>query len=238
MKLKKILTGFLLFMGFAFLKAQPGTVYFSCETGDRFTLSINGIRQNNSPALQVEARNVSGSVIPCVIAFENPAIPTIYGNIGRNDVDVAFVISKDARGAFVVYQKQTPTTLSNGVTISGTSSSGNTTTVKTNGGYVESVKSGNVEATDHSVKTDKFSVSSNVSVKVKTPEGMPGGMGGQPLPTASEVNAVANPMGAYQSTQSTTTTTTTTTTNTGASNQQAVPPGTFYFESEGIDSFY
>lgn len=234
MKFKFVFTVFALLTMFCHMQAQPGTLYFSSETGDRFTLYVSGVRQNTIPALQVEALNVSGSVIPCMIAFENPGIPAINGNVGRNDVDVAFVISKDSKGAYTVYQKQTPTTLSNGVTISGTSSSGNTTTVKTNGGYVESVKSGSVEATDHSVKTDKFSVSSNVSVRVKTPEGMPGGMGGQPLPSYEEVNEARTVAGDYANSQ---TTTTTTTTN-GSSNSQTVPPGTFYFDSEGIDSFY
>jgi hypothetical protein len=233
MKQKFSLLAMALLLALSVLKAQPGTVYFATETGDKFTLFINGQQQNPIPALQVEARNVSGTVIPCTIVFENPALRTINGNIGRNDVDVAFVISKDASGNFLVYQKQTATTLSNGVTISGTSSSGNTTTVKTNGGYVESVKSGQVEATDHSVKTDKFSVSSNVSVKVKTP-GLPEGMG--PMPTAEEIDQARTVARAYQN--SNTTTTTTTTTTTSGAPQQTNPKGNFYFESEGIDSFY
>lgn len=213
-------------------QVQAGTLYFSSETGDKFSLYIKGVRQNNVPSIQVEAFNVTGSSVPCMIAFENSSIPTIYGNVERNTEDAAFVISRDSRGAIVITGKTTSTTLSNGVTISGTTNSGNTTTVTTNGGYVSNVKSGSIEATDHSVKTDKFSMSSNVSVKVKTPEGM------GPLPTASEVNEVSNTMGAFQNANRTNTTTTTTTTTSSAAPSQTAPKGSFYFESEGIDSFY
>ena len=232
MKLKSILAIFLTLGQLYILSAQPGTIYFSSETGDKFTLYVKAVRQNNIPAPQVEALNVSGSSVPCMIVFENTNLPSIYGNVERNTEDAAFVISRDSRGAVTITAKATSTTLSNGVTISGTSSSGNTTTVTTNGGYVSSVKSGSVEATDHSVKTDKFSASSNVSVKVKTPAGL------GPLPTADEVNAVANPMGTYQTNTASTTTTTTTTTTSSSAQAQTVPKGVFYFESEGIDSFY
>ncbi|MFN8321903.1 MAG: hypothetical protein U0T74_04545 [Chitinophagales bacterium] len=242
MKLKSIfplLIGLYISIHMPAQKIATGSITFSCETGDKFTLYVGGVKQNETPALIVEAKNISSNPTPCTIEFQNIALTPISGNINRTSTDALFSIIKDNRGNLTVQQKIiggsiTTTTTSNtssGTTVSGTSSSGNTTTVKTNGSYVESVKSGEVEATDHSVKTDKFSVSSNVSVKVKTP----GPLGD--LPSAGEINSVLNPMGTQQTT-TTTTTTTTTSVNNPAPVQQTNTPGTFYFESEGIDSFY
>ena len=198
---------------------------------------INGVQENSRPTNRVDAMQVIGALVTCKIQFENTAIPTITGNVTRTGNDATFSIYREANGSYGVKQVTVQNT-TNGVIVSGTTSSGNTTSVTTNNGYVENVKSGSVEATDHSVKTDKFSVSSNVSVKVKTP-GLPGGgelPGGGQLPSMADINAAQNAMGAYNS--STNSTTTTTTTTTSSSNTNTIPKGIFTFESEGVDSFY
>jgi len=86
------------------IKAQnslpPGTITVFSEDGDKFTLFVAGIKQNNLPATQVVAQDISGGMVSISIQFENNSIPKLSKNIMRMAQDGVYSIRKDKKGNY------------------------------------------------------------------------------------------------------------------------------------------
>lgn len=103
-----IRSSFLLFTILIFpvfnVKAQnslpPGTITVFSEDGDRFTLSVAGIKQNNTPSTQVVAKDISDGMVSVSIQFENSSIPKLSKNIMRMSQDGVYSIKKDKKGNY------------------------------------------------------------------------------------------------------------------------------------------
>ncbi|MFN8237301.1 MAG: hypothetical protein U0T77_03950 [Chitinophagales bacterium] len=78
----------------------PGTITVFSEDGDKFTLSVAGVQQNNAPATQVVAKDVTGGMVPVSIVFENSTIPKLSKNIMRLGQDGIYSIRKDKKGNY------------------------------------------------------------------------------------------------------------------------------------------
>ncbi len=108
MKLKSILPlliGLYISIHLPAQKIPTGSITLSSETGDKFTLYLAGVKQNETPALIVESKNISSNPTPCNIEFQNIALTPISGNINRTSADALFSIVKDNRGNLTLQQK-------------------------------------------------------------------------------------------------------------------------------------
>ncbi len=78
----------------------PGTFTFLSETGEKFTVFIDNLKQNDVPQSSVVVSNVLSSSLRSKIVFENTAIPSIEKKGMRMWRNYTFIIKKNKKSKY------------------------------------------------------------------------------------------------------------------------------------------
>jgi len=82
--------------------AQKTNVIFFAETGENFTLLINGAKQNATPQSNVKVEGIQAEAIQVLITFEKSA-PQLKQLLALEaDREMTFAIKKNNKGAYVI----------------------------------------------------------------------------------------------------------------------------------------
>jgi len=119
--------------------AQNNDFVFYTDNGDKFTLYLNNVKQNETAATNVKAENISGKTIAIKVVFERSGVPTFNRSLSLSSNDKEIKIQL-VRGRENVYSMKTVSTTDR--VHSGNSGSGNTV-VKSDNGSTET------KANDH-----------------------------------------------------------------------------------------
>ena len=114
--------------------AQTNDFVFYTDNGDRFTLYINNIKQNETAGTNVKAENISGKTIPVRVVFERSGVPTLSRTMSvssdNKEIKVQLV-----KGREDVYSMKTVSTTNR--SHSNNQSNNGTTVTKDNNGSSE-----------------------------------------------------------------------------------------------------
>lgn len=85
------------------LSAQTNVSVFS-EKGERFWVTINGIKQNTKASQNVKVTNLNGSFWKMRVIFENQNIPEISQNVGTMELnqELTYQVKQNRKGEYVV----------------------------------------------------------------------------------------------------------------------------------------
>jgi hypothetical protein len=102
--LKKIALIVLICIGFPFLsKAQLTNLVFFAEQGERFSVVLNGILQNDKPETNVKVTGLPAPSYKVKIIFENTKIPEIDKNLMfEQGTEITYNIRKNNKGEYVI----------------------------------------------------------------------------------------------------------------------------------------
>lgn len=83
--------------------AQSSNVIFFTEDGEKFTVILNGARQNDTPETQVKVTGLNTNSYKLKVIFEDPANGTMDKNLWFNEgMETAFNIKKNKKGEWVL----------------------------------------------------------------------------------------------------------------------------------------
>ena len=119
--------------------AQNNDFVFYTDNGDKFTLYLNNVKQNETAATNVKAENISGKTIAIKVVFERSGVPTFNRSLSLSSNDKEIKIQL-VRGRENVYSMKTVSTTDRHHNSQG--DSGNTVT-KGNNGSTETKPTGN-----------------------------------------------------------------------------------------------
>ena len=119
--------------------AQNNDFVFYTDNGDKFTLYLNNVKQNETAATNVKAENISGKTVAIRVDFERSGVPTFNRtlSLSSNDKEIKIQLVK---GREDVYSMKTVSTTDRHHSSQG--DSGNTVT-KGNNGSTETKPTGN-----------------------------------------------------------------------------------------------
>ena len=113
--------------------AQNNDFVFYTDNGDKFTLYLNNVKQNETAATNVKAENISGKTVAIRVVFERSGVPTFNRtlSLSSNDKEIKIQLVK---GREDVYSMKTVSTTDRQHNSSNTVIKGNgSTETKTNG---------------------------------------------------------------------------------------------------------
>ena len=61
--------------------AQTNDFVFYTDNGDKFTLYLNNVKQNQTAATNVKAENINGKTIAIRVVFERSGVPTFMAMV-------------------------------------------------------------------------------------------------------------------------------------------------------------
>jgi hypothetical protein len=128
-------------MGFA----QTNDLVIFSEKGEEFTLYVNSVKQNESPAANVKAKDITGESFMVRIAFNDKSIPEITQNFWTEskNVEISSVVVLNKKGKYVLrYMGENP------------KSAGNNTIVTTTNANYENPTSSNDNDNDNNNETE------------------------------------------------------------------------------------
>lgn len=88
----------------AFTTAQTANAVVFSENGDKFTLILNGEKQNETPQANVKIKDLTGEFYQARVDFENPSIPdfTQKNFVVHKGFEVTYVIKSNKKGEYVM----------------------------------------------------------------------------------------------------------------------------------------
>lgn len=90
-------------------KEASGKITVFTEAGEKFTLYVNGIKQNTVPAAKMEVKDVKGLTLKINAVFENPALAPVAKTIVRMAKDCSYSIAKNKKGQYEINMKSAGT---------------------------------------------------------------------------------------------------------------------------------
>jgi len=111
--------------------AQNNDFVFYTDNGDKFTLYINNVKQNESALTNVKAENISGKTISVRVVFERSGVPTLSRSMSVSSDDKEIKVQL-VKGRENVYSMKTVSTTSRSHS-NNQGNSGNTITKGNNG---------------------------------------------------------------------------------------------------------
>ncbi|MBL7927165.1 MAG: DUF4476 domain-containing protein [Bacteroidia bacterium] len=101
--MKKITSTFVLLFLFAFVNAQVGQAVLFTENGERFTLILNGLRQNEKPETNVKLTGLTAPQYKLKVLFDDPRIAeTSFNLFVEPGLERTFSISKNSKGKYTM----------------------------------------------------------------------------------------------------------------------------------------
>ena len=91
--------------------AQTNDIVVYSEKGEEFTVFVNGVKQNDPPAPNVRARNITGTSYQVRVQFVNPAIPELTQRLytEEKNVDITLAVKQNNKGKWsLAYRGETP----------------------------------------------------------------------------------------------------------------------------------
>lgn len=85
------------------LQAQNSNAVLFTENGERFTVILNGVRQNNQPETNVRMLNLNAEFYKLKVIFENKALKERNFNMAlQTGMENTFVVKKNNKGEYVL----------------------------------------------------------------------------------------------------------------------------------------
>jgi Domain of unknown function (DUF4476) len=82
--------------------AQKTNLVFFADGGEKFILSINGVRQNATPDTNVKARDLQGDAVQALIEFSTAIRPVKQLVALQPGMELTFAVRKNKKGAYVL----------------------------------------------------------------------------------------------------------------------------------------
>lgn len=112
--MKKVFVLFVLLFTMLSVFSQKNDLVIFSENGEEFVLYVNSVKQNDKPAANVKAKDISGETIAIRIVFNNKSIPELSKTIWTESTNVeisAMIVNK--KGKYVLRSMgETPKTSS------------------------------------------------------------------------------------------------------------------------------
>lgn len=93
------------------LFSQSNNVVIYSEKGEKFTMYVNGVKQNQTPKTNVKGENITSENFQVRVAFEDASIPDVTQNFWteNKNVEITAVITQNRRGNYVIrYRGESP----------------------------------------------------------------------------------------------------------------------------------
>jgi hypothetical protein len=102
--MKSLFTSLVMFVMGTALFAQTNDLVIFSEKGEEFTLYVNSIKQNETPAANVKAKDIKSESFMARIVFVDKAIPEITQNFWteRKNVEITAVVVLNKKGKYVL----------------------------------------------------------------------------------------------------------------------------------------
>ena len=101
--MKSLLLSFFTILTFLAVNAQSSNVILFTEDGEKFTVILNGARQNDTPETQVKVTGLNANSYKLKVIFEDPANGTMDKNLFFNEgMETAFNIKRNKKGEWVL----------------------------------------------------------------------------------------------------------------------------------------
>lgn len=101
--MKRLLLSIFATVTFLTVNAQSSNVILFTEDGEKFTVILNGARQNDTPDTQVKITGLNANTYKLKVIFEDPANGTMDKNLFFNEgMETAFNIKKNKKGEWVL----------------------------------------------------------------------------------------------------------------------------------------
>ena len=82
--------------------AQKSTLVFFTESGEKFTLYVNAVRQNETPAANVRAEGINADAAQVMVKFETTGTPDLKSPIMIDPgMEMTTIIKKNSKGNYV-----------------------------------------------------------------------------------------------------------------------------------------
>jgi|LakMenEpi03Aug12_release.lakeMendotaPanAssembly.Ray.scaffolds.fasta_scaffold04126_12 hypothetical protein len=241
--MKKFYMLFIALISATYLNAQTASAVVFAELGEKFTLYLNGEKQNGSPQSNVKLNGLTGEFYQVRVDFEDAAFPDVSSSnfAVQKGIESTYVVKKNKKGEFVLrFHSQaeigssaaaTPATSVDqetrriaAVDDSGVKESPESVTMNTN--ISGSDMGAGTSTTVTQTTTTKTTPSTKPTAKPQTGENVNVGMNVGGVNMGINVNVTGTDMNMDMDTdeshQVTTTTTTTRTTTNGTTNTQVV----------------
>jgi len=84
--------------------AQGAQAVVFAEGGEKFTLILNGEKQNDTPAVNVKAKNLTNDYYQARVDFEEASLPDFSNNnfMVKQGMETTYVIKKNKKGEYVL----------------------------------------------------------------------------------------------------------------------------------------
>lgn len=84
--------------------AQGAQAVVFAEGGEKFTLILNGEKQNDAPAVNVKAKNLTNDYYQARIDFEEASLPDFSNNnfMVKQGMETTYVVKKNKKGEYVL----------------------------------------------------------------------------------------------------------------------------------------
>ena len=101
--MRSLLLSIFTIITFLTVNAQSSNVILFTEDGEKFTVILNGARQNDTPETQVKITGLNTNSYKLKVIFEDPANGTMDKNLFFNEgMETAFNIKKNKKGEWVL----------------------------------------------------------------------------------------------------------------------------------------
>ncbi|HOZ30249.1 MAG TPA: DUF4476 domain-containing protein [Bacteroidales bacterium] len=98
--MKKLFISFIILMFCIQVFSQKNNLVVFSENGEEFLLFVNSVQQNDKPAANVKAKDISGETIMVRVAFNNKSIPDLTKTIWTENQNVeisAMIVNKNGK---------------------------------------------------------------------------------------------------------------------------------------------
>lgn len=101
--MKKIISVFTLLLLIAVAHAQTSNVIVFTENGERFSVILNGLRQNEKPETNVKITGLNANFYKMKVIFVDATLGEKNFNLGFNEgMETSFVIKKNSKGEYIL----------------------------------------------------------------------------------------------------------------------------------------